>query len=268
MRGSGRSLTRLLGFVTATTLLLWIPQVRGADPAWAFYDPIPGTVAASYTSFFTDLELVGAGWSACAGPVTWSIDVRGLTARAARAEIRRLKGAWSQWGEAAGLTFRFAGRQDLVFDPATNNLRAADGSPQPARHVYLAMKSPTQVSIMRQTTVGLAMPSLVLLPTRAIVSGMAIFRRGYVKEQRRTSTLRLTRLYLHEMGHVLGLGHSGSTSNVMFAEMDTIARLGPGDKAGVADFTQPCAPTSLPSLESRGWSGYWPIQPEMGSEAK
>lgn len=249
MWGSARSITRLLGFVSALALLLWAPQARGADPAWAFHDPIQATVEASYTSFFTDLELVGAGWSACAVPVTWSIDVRGLTSRVARAEIKRLKRAWSQWGEAADLTFTFVGRQDLVFNPANNNLQAADGSPQPTRHIYLAMKSRKQVSIMKETTVGLAMPSVVLLPTREIIAGMAIFRRGYVKEQRRTSTLRLKRLYLHEMGHVLGLGHSGSTSNVMFAEMDTIARLGPGDRAGIAAFTQPCVPQSRPSVQ-------------------
>ncbi len=268
MRGSSRSVPRLLGSLGAMVLLLGAPQVGGADGVWAFRDSIQGSTNGSYTSFFTEPELVGAGWSACPVPVTWSIDVRALTAGAARAEVKRLKQAWSQWSEAAGLTFKFAGRQDLVFNSATNNLEAADGSPQPTRHVYLAMKSRKQVSIMRQTTVGLAMPSVVLLPTREIVAGMAIFRRGYVKAERRSSLLRLKRLYLHELGHVLGLGHSGSTSDVMFAEMDTIDRLGPGDKAGVAAFTQPCTRTSLPSLKAWGWFGYWPIQPEMGSEAK
>ncbi len=150
----------------------------------------------------------------------------------------------------------------------TKNPHAPEGPPQLTPHVYRAIKSRKQVSIMRQTTVGLAMPSVVLLPTREIVAGMAIFRRGYVKAERRSSLLRLKRLYLHELGHVLGLGHSGSTSDVMFAEMDTIDRLGPGDKAGVAAFTQPCTRTSLPSLKAWGWIGYWPIQPEMGSEAK
>jgi hypothetical protein len=197
--------------------------------------------SADYSSFFTDPALAGAGWSTCAAPVTWSIDVRGLKTKVARREVQRVKEAWSAWSGASGVTFRYVGREWLVFNPVTNNLESEDGSIRRERHVYVAFKSRKQVDIMTETTVGLAMPSVVMLPTREIVGGMAIFRRGYVLEQRRVELRRVIQLYLHEFGHVMGLGHSPSPADVMFSQLDEHITLGAGDRSGIAAFTQPCA---------------------------
>lgn len=193
-----------------------------------------------YSSFFSQRDLTDAGWAACAAPLTWSVDARGLTSRQAQREIMRLEKAWSQWSLASGLSVKFAGRERLEFDPATNGLRREDGSSPPDRHVLIAFKSPSQVPPMASNVVGLAMPSVVLVPTKEIVNGMVILRRGYVLEQRKIDPNRILHLYMHEFGHVIGLGHANGQANVMYPTLDHLVRLGPGDRAGAKAFTQPC----------------------------
>ena len=200
----------------------------------------PAQAAADYSSFFWQRELEGAGWAACEEPVTWSIDVRGFTSRQAKREINRLEQAWAEWSQASGVFVRFSGKQSLAFDPATNGLRATDGSAQPYRHVYLAFKTRSQVPIMTQAVIGLAMPSSVQLPEREIVAGMAIFRKGYILEHRKTDSERVMHIYLHELGHVIGLGHSGLRENVMYPTLDHETTLSSGDIAGAKAMTQPC----------------------------
>jgi hypothetical protein len=196
---------------------------------------------ADYSSFFEGQpRLSGAGWAACVVPVTWSVDVRWLDPPVARREIRRLKRAWAIWSQASAIPVQFTGRERLEFDPGTNGLRRTDWSPHPPRHVYLAFKTARQVPIMTRGVIGLAMPSIVLLPTREIVGGMSIFRRGYVVKERIANPKRVIHLYLHEIGHILGLGHARRDINVMYPSLDTMVGLGPGDRAGVAAITQEC----------------------------
>jgi hypothetical protein len=192
-----------------------------------------------YSGFFSQPELSRAGWSTCA-PLTWSVDVTGLTARQARAEVRGLKQAWRAWSQASGLSVEFAGRERLAFDPATYGLRPLTGQVRDDRHVYIAFKTRGQVPIMARNAVGLAMPTAAIYATQEITGGMAIFRRGYVVDQRRASADRVQSLYLHEIGHVLGLGHASSEDNVMYSALTDRGVLGDGDRAGIRAFTQLC----------------------------
>jgi hypothetical protein len=200
----------------------------------------PSAAAADYSSFFRERDLAGAGWAACQEPVTWTVDVGGLSTGEARSEVDRLKKAWAAWSQASGIRVRFDGREELVFDPATNGLRRPDGSPTPDRHVYLAFKSTRQVPILVTNVVGLAMPAVVLLPTREIVAGMAIFRRDFVRRERKVKPYRVLHLYMHELGHVLGLGHATKVTNVMYPALDHLSALGRGDIAGIRSLVQPC----------------------------
>lgn len=196
--------------------------------------------AADYSSFFWQRDLEGAGWAACPEPITWSADTGGLSAREAQREIARLAQAWKAWSQAMGIPVRFAGTESLAFDPETNGLRRSDGSPQPYRHVYIAFKTGSQVPIMTRGVVGLAMPSVVLLPMREIVAGMAIIRRGFILDERKEDPDHILHVYLHELGHVVGLGHAGRKANVMYPNLDHMAILGSGDLAGAEAMMKPC----------------------------
>ena len=203
--------------------------------------PVPAAQAEmDYSSFFWQRDLEGAGWAACEKPITWSLDAGGLTSRQTQREIARLDQAWDVWSEASGVAVRFVGTESLVFDPGTNGLRRADGAPQPDRHVYLAFKTGRQVPIMTRGVVGLAMPSVVLLPAREIVAGMAIIRRGFVLDERKEDPNHVLHVYLHELGHIVGLGHAGRQDNVMYPTLDHMTFLGSGDRAGAKAFTKEC----------------------------
>ena len=195
--------------------------------------------SSDYSSFFGEEELTGAGWATCA-PITWSADTRGLTSAQARREIARLRDAWRMWADAAGVKAVFTGREDLAYDPARYGLVPADGSAPVEQHVYIGFKTRKQVPILTGGAVGLAMPTMVLVEERRIVGGMAIFMRGYAIEQARTNPTALTHVYVHELGHVLGLGHAVSRANVMYPEVQSVANLGDGDASGIARITQEC----------------------------
>jgi hypothetical protein len=94
--------------------------------------------------------------------------------------------------------------------------------------------------MMEGAAIGLAMPSLVLLPTREIIGGMVILRRGYVLKQRTVDPDRVKHLYMHEIGHVIGLGHAEYEGNIMYPTIDHLGILGAGDRAGAQALTHPC----------------------------
>lgn len=214
----------LTGLTTLVAVAMLAPVARAGE---------------DYTGFFSQAELSRAGWSTCA-PLRWSVDVTGLTPGPARAEVRRLKGAWRQWSQASGIVVVFAGRERLSFDPSTNGLRPPAGSVRQDHHVYVAFKTRAQVPIMASNAVGLAMPTMVMPATQEITAGMAIFRRGYVEKQARVSPDGVVNLYLHEIGHVLGLGHASGTDNVMHPTLGQLTRVGSGDRAGASAITQAC----------------------------
>jgi len=211
------------------TLTTGIVLSAGSGSAGAA-EPLLAPESEDYSSFFADADLLGAGWAACPDPVTWSVDTRGFTARVSRREVRRLEAAWSQWSVASGVIVKFVGTERLNLDPATNGLRPADGSAVPERHVFIAFKTAGQVPMMEGAAVGLAMPSLVLMPTREIIGGMVILRRGYVLKQRNVDPARVKHLYMHEIGHVIGLGHAEYEGNVMYPTIDHLGTLGAGDR--------------------------------------
>ena len=213
----------------ATSAILGLSVVL-QPAAWARSD---------YTGFFEQRELAEAGWSTCR-TLTWTVDVAGMTSRQARTEVRALKKAWATWSAASGMRVQHSGRERLAYDPSTYGLRPIGGAPRTDHHVYIAFKTPSQVPIMASNAVGLAMPTAVIPSTQEITAGMAIFRRGYVVEQRRSAPDRIANLYIHELGHILGLGHAASARNVMHPTLGELTRLGDGDAVGIRDVTQLC----------------------------
>jgi hypothetical protein len=225
---------------------LTAPGVTGTAPApsSALVTPLAeAAVAADFSSVFADQAptLANSGWSVCPSPITWSVDFGTLTADQAAREQASLQWAFDQWGQASGLVFAYAGTQHLSYDAATLSLSPADGSTAVARHIYLAFVSEQVATRLDGGTVGLGAPTQVVPETKEIVDGSAVFRADHVAQ----SSIRDDRsLYLHELGHVLGLAHAHDSANVMFPVVSGDVELGAGDVNGVQAMLKPCAQAS------------------------
>jgi hypothetical protein len=234
------------GLIRAGVAALAVALVIGVAPAQAgptgAAQPARQTVAfaaeSDYSSFFGDDALSGSGWAACPEPVTWSVDMGQLSPAAAKREMARLQKALGLWSRYSGVPLEFAGRQPLVYDNTSYELRAADTSAPRTRHIYIGFYGGKEVAGLRGNVVGLARPTSVL--AGELISGMAVFRRGYVLREQSEEPRHLTHLYLHELGHIFGLGHATSPENVMYPTLGTMTDLGPGDRAGARDFAQEC----------------------------
>lgn len=224
-------------WVTAAAAGLALVLLTGVAPAQA---ATPDT-RSDYSSFFTDGALRGSGWRACPTPVTWSVDTGRLSATAAKREVTRLRKALSLWSSASGVPLEFAGRQRLVYDNSSYLLRAAEDPQERMRHIYIGFYGAKEVPGLSGNVVGLARPTSVLTAEREVVGGMAVFRRGYVLREQSAEPRHLAHLYLHELGHIFGLGHATSPANVMYPTLGTMTDLGPGDRVGVRAHTQECA---------------------------
>jgi hypothetical protein len=235
------------GFIRAGAAALAVALVIGIAPAQASPTGAASPtlrasapdLASDYSSFFTDDVLRGSGWAVCPQPVTWSVDMGRLSPAAAKREMARLQKALGVWSRHSGVPVEFAGRQPLVYDNASYMLRAVDDSTPRARHIYIGFYGGKEVAGLSGNVVGLARPTYVL--AREVVSGMSVFRRGYVLREQSADPRHLTHLYLHELGHIFGLGHATSPANVMYPTLGTMTELGPGDRAGVRAHTRACA---------------------------
>ena len=217
---------------------LAVALLAGVAPAQAATPP----VESDYTSFFDDDDaLRGSGWRACPTPVTWSVDTGRLSATAARREITRLRKALGVWSAYSGIPLEFTGRQRLVYDNSAFLLRSAEDLAAGSRHIFIGFYRAKEVPGLSGNVVGLARPTFVLASEREVVGGMAVFRRGYVVREQSAEPRHLAHLYLHELGHIFGLGHATSPANVMYPSLGTMTDLGPGDRAGVRAHTHECA---------------------------
>lgn len=227
-------------FVAATVVVavaLISPVALSSPPTSA----IAATrIDADYRSYFADTDLYGTGWTACPSPITYSIDVRALTRSQKTREIRRMTWSMRQWAKASGVTVRFTGRERLRLDPASHTLHPADGSPQRDRHVYISFIREGKDPLMVDPVAGLAMPARVHVAEREVIGGVALFRARHVRALSRVDGKALKGLYLHELGHVFGLGHAERSENVMHPLVIRRTELGAGDIAGAADVMRPC----------------------------
>lgn len=196
--------------------------------------------ARDYRGFFTGTALAGSGWTTCSTPITWSIDVSALRPKQRRTEVKRVGQAMKQWARAARLTIRYTGREKLEVNPTFHTLNPRDGSATRDRHVYISFVREGQAPLMVDPVAGLAMPARVDSASGDVIGGVAMFRAKHVRNTRDVSARALRGLYLHELGHVFGLGHAEHQANVMYPLLGDYSKLGPGDTRGVRKMVKAC----------------------------
>lgn len=189
-------------------------------------------------------ELVNSGWSPCSGPITWSLDSRELTAAQAEIQVRSAKWALDQWARESGLAFAYVGKVPVNYNDTTFQLAPADGSPVAARHIYLTFLGHGESTLLSDATLGFGAPSTVAVSSREITGGNAVFRTDYVQDPGRNPLRKLRSLYLHELGHVLGLSHAALSQNIMYPIVDRNVTLGAGDVSGIHAMTKSCTAKS------------------------
>lgn len=195
-------------------------------------------------SFFvaSQPELVGAGWADCSTPITWSVDTSRMTRAESDAAIGALRRDFAKWQAASGLTFTFVGQAPVVYNDTdfsvTSNMHPSN------RHIYVAFLHNSDSSLLDSRTVGFAEPSKVFPQGKVITEGSIVLSIEYVES---VAGAKETALYLHEIGHALGLGHGDAKRDVMYYMVDRNNDLSPADIAGIRALTQVCPATAPPA---------------------
>ena len=186
----------------------------------------------------TQPELTGAGWADCATPITWSVDTSRLSTAESATAIAALQKDFSRWQDKSGLRFEYVGQVPISYDD-TNYTVSSAMHPSP-RHIYVAFLRNSDSSLLDTRTVGFASPSKVLPSDKQITEGSIVLSIEYVEK---VAGAKETALYLHEIGHALGLGHGTEKQDVMYYMVDRNNELSPADIAGIRSLTHVCEPT-------------------------
>lgn len=180
-------------------------------------------------------ELVNSGWAACDTPITWSMDTSRVSAADAKIAQQQMTSDLKKWGDASGLQFDFVGEVPIVYDD-TNYVVTSDIHPS-ARHLYIAFLKDSESTLLDTRTVGFASPTKVWKDSKEITEGSVVLSIDYVKK---INAKKQSALYLHELGHALGLGHGTDKDNVMYYLVDQNNTLSPGDIEGIRNLVKAC----------------------------
>jgi hypothetical protein len=141
----------------------------------------------------------------------------------------------AKWGDASGLQFQYVGEVPVVYDD-TNYVVTSDVHPS-QRHLYIAFLQDADSTLLDARTVGFASPTKVWQDSKEITEGSVVLSIDYVKK---INARKQSALYLHELGHALGLGHGTSEENVMYYLVDDNNLLSPGDVDGIRNLIKAC----------------------------
>lgn len=180
-------------------------------------------------------DLINSGWADCDTPITWSMDTGRLTSADANVARRQLTKDLEKWGDVSGLDFQYVGEVPVIYDDS-NFVVTSDVHPS-ERHIYIAFLNEKDSSLLDKRTVGFASPTKVWKDSKQITEGSIVMSIEYVKK---ASAQQRSAVYLHELGHVLGLGHGTEPENVMYYLVDDNNTLSPGDIEGIRNLIKAC----------------------------
>ena len=190
----------------------------------------------AFEPFSATGPLAGAGWAECTDPIVWSVDTSTLDPKAAKRVLRALDVSFAAWSGLSGLRFARGDDTALDFIDDTSIVKTRVGEPQ-RRHIYIDFVPDADSNALSGGVVGLAAPSQYDLPNREIIGGWAAFRSDYVSS---ASYANIRALFIHELGHVLGLAHSPDAHNSMYALLRGSILPGTGDVLGLWTLLRPC----------------------------
>ena len=145
-----------------------------------------------------------------------------------------MKWAFEQWQNASGYKFAFAGEAETAYDDSKTIVTTVATIDNNIAVVFLR---DTQSTFLTKEVVGFASPNKVWANEKEIVGGYAGFNIDYLvnapQKDRRN-------LFIHEIGHALGLADSDDKGNIMYRMIDGQMKIADGDINGLKALVKPC----------------------------